>query len=382
MAPREMDRRTMLKIAGKAAVGFGLAAGNGCVWTGRAKGPTIARKKLVPLRVSPESVVSTVVGLRPFRASGYVVRAERFGEKVIVHNYGHGGGGVTVSWGTAHAAVDEALKTGQRRAAVIGCGCIGLSTALLLQRKGWSVTVYTKDLPQSTTSTIAGALWSPFAVADRDRCAQDFAASLEKACRLSHRCFLEMTGSRYGIRWIENYSLGTTPPEWSRETTAIRDLYRDRSVLEPGENPFPAAHAERFSTLLIDMPVYLDALVRDLSDSGVTVVHRRFASIEELMNLSEPVIMNCTGLGSAALFYDRELVPVRGQFTIIPPQQDVDYTMIWRDEHLIMIPRSDGILLGGTYQPGDWSILPDSSEEKRILAGHARIFGSMKGDRE
>ncbi len=372
-----MNRRTMLKRAGRAALGFGLGLGTGCASIRRAT-PESARS-LTPLRVSPASIVKTVVGLRPFRPTGYVIRSEQLGQKLIVHNYGHGGAGVTVSWGTAHAAVEEASKTGQRRAAVIGCGCIGLATARLLQGQGWSVTIYAEELPPNTTSAIAGALWSPFAVADSEHCSEDFEASLEKTCRISHRYFLGLLGNRYGVRWIETYSLSDTSLEWSREAGAVRDLYRDRNELDTGENPFPARHVERFSTLLIDMPVYLHALVRDVKESGGTIVQRTFGSLEEILHVPEPVIMNCTGLGSAALFYDRELVPVRGQFTVIPTQPRIDYAVIWRDERLIMIPRSDGVLLGGTFQPGDWSVLPDVSEEKRIVDGHARLFGRMKG---
>ena len=45
-------------------------------------------------------VIRTVAGLRPYRRSGFVVRAGALGEKRLVHNYGHGGGGITLSWGT------------------------------------------------------------------------------------------------------------------------------------------------------------------------------------------------------------------------------------------------------------------------------------------
>jgi D-amino-acid oxidase len=381
MSRGPMDRRTMLKLAGKAALSWGLVM-TGCIRTRPSDELAAAPRKIMPVQVSPSSVLTTAVGLRPFRASGFVVKTERYNNKDIVHNYGHGGGGVTLSWGTAHFAVDEADKTGQGRAAVIGCGCVGLATALLLQRRGWSVTVYAKDLPCHTTSAVAGALWAPFAVADSNRCGEDFAGRLETACRLSHRYFLAMTGERYGVRWIKNYSLAAGPQAWSRESTAIRDLYRDRGELKPGENPFPAPYVERFSTLLIDMPLYLDALVRDLGQAGGRIVQRAFESIDELTDLPEPVIMNCTGLGSAALFYDRELMPISGQVTLIRPQPEIDYALVWREEHLIMIPRKEGILLGGTFQPNDWSILPSRAEENRILSGHARIFGSMKGAQE
>src|SRR5881628_2386177 len=95
---------------------------------------------LAKVNVSPDRLIRTVTGLRPFRPSGFVVRVERRGDKAIVHNYGHGGGGMTLSWGTSHLAVEEAAKLGQTRFAVLGCGGVGLATARLLQRRGYAVT--------------------------------------------------------------------------------------------------------------------------------------------------------------------------------------------------------------------------------------------------
>ena len=105
-----MDRREWLKAAGL------LALGAGC----RSAGPGLAR-----VNVSTERVIRTTVGLRPFRPSGFRVEAETFGNKTVVHNYGHGGGGMSLSWGSSHLAVEKALETGEDRFAIIGCGVMG-----------------------------------------------------------------------------------------------------------------------------------------------------------------------------------------------------------------------------------------------------------------
>ena len=49
---------------------------------------------LAPVHVSEDRVIRTVVGLRPYRAAGFVVRGEKLRDKLLVHNYGHGGGGI------------------------------------------------------------------------------------------------------------------------------------------------------------------------------------------------------------------------------------------------------------------------------------------------
>jgi D-amino-acid oxidase len=49
-------------------------------------------------------VVAQVVGLRPGRSS-VRLEAERVAGGLVVHDYGHGGAGVTLSWGCAHEVV-------------------------------------------------------------------------------------------------------------------------------------------------------------------------------------------------------------------------------------------------------------------------------------
>ena len=39
-----------------------------------------------------------------------------------------------------------------------------------------------------------------------------------------------------------------------------------------------------------------------------------------------------------------------------------------------MMPRRDGIILGGTHERGEWSLAPDPAESTRILHGHQRLF--------
>src|SRR4030095_12424963 len=118
---------------------------------------------LAPVLVSPKREIRTVVGLRPFRPTGFGVRGEKLGEKLVVHNYGHGGAGITLSWGTSQLAMELPVELSSS-AAVIGCGAVGLATARLLQDRGLRVTIYASDLPPNTTSNIAGGQWFPFDV--------------------------------------------------------------------------------------------------------------------------------------------------------------------------------------------------------------------------
>src|SRR6476619_2453345 len=116
--------------------------------------PALHGQRLASVHVAPERVIRTIVGLRPFRPSGFVVRGEKLDSKTVIHNYGHGGAGITLSWGTAQLAIQEAAALDTRECAVLGCGVVGLATARLLQQRGYSVTIYTKAVPPDTTSNV------------------------------------------------------------------------------------------------------------------------------------------------------------------------------------------------------------------------------------
>jgi glycine/D-amino acid oxidase-like deaminating enzyme len=365
------DRRAFLKAAGGAAA---FAAVSACTPRPFVVNPARTRRRFARVNVSPERVIRTVAGLRPFRPSGFVVRGQRMGEKLLVHNYGHGGAGITLSWGTSQLAVEElAGWSGTRdRAAVIGCGAVGLATARLLQRRGVAVTIYAKDLPPNTTSNVAGGQWGPFSVFDRGRTTAAFDEQFARARLLAWRLFQDLPRSEYGIRWIENYSLSNElfPP-------AQPDVTADTEDLGPREHPFPARYARRFTTMLIETSVYLAAMLREFFIAGGRVLVREFAAGDELLGVDAPVVFNCTGLGARTLVSDEELVPIKGQLTYLLPQPEIDYITL-PGGGLYMFPRSDGILLGGTHERGVWTLEPDREAEKRILEAHRQFFAGMR----
>jgi glycine/D-amino acid oxidase-like deaminating enzyme len=117
-------------------------------------------------------------------------------------------------------------------------------------------------------------------------------------------------------------------------------------------------------------------MLREVRLAGGRVVVRELASREQVRELPEPVVVNCTGLGAKALFGDEELEPVKGQLTFLLPQPEVDYMVI--AEGLYMFPRRDGILLGGTFQHNVWSLDVDEEARQRIVTGHRALFDGMR----
>ncbi|HET6851823.1 MAG TPA: FAD-dependent oxidoreductase [Pyrinomonadaceae bacterium] len=338
------------------------------------------KRRFAPVKVARNRIIREVVGLRPYRPDGFVVDAQRFRNKLLVHNYGHGGGGVTLSWGTASLAVDLARDfliahkaPRPTRFAVLGCGVSGLSTARLLQRRfqngPGTVTIYAKDLPPDTTSNIAGAWWSPTSV--YENATSKFTEQFRQASRISNRAFQLLVGAEYGVRWIESFELMRFEASLGRELPGGNDLYPAFEIHRDPENYFGFPFVRQYTTMLIEPSVYLSALLRDFYIAGGRVVVKEFRSREEIARLREPVIFNCTGLGSRVLFDDEQLTPVRGQLEVLLPQPEIDYCYL-SDGY--MFPRRDGIILGGTWDHDNWSLTPDPEQANQILQGHIEIM--------
>jgi D-amino-acid oxidase len=338
-------------------------------------------RPLAKVKVAPDRVIRSIAGLRPFRPAGFVVRAEKMGEKLVVHNYGHGGSGITLSWGTSQLAVEEAAKSEARDCAVLGCGVMGLSTARLLQQRGYNPVIYTKAMPPSTTSNVAGGLWEPVSLYDADRITPEFRKQYGEASRLAHRRYQSLASDHYGVRWLPLYRLSQTafqPPEPTNPGSDIEPLYPEIRQLAVAENPFPVAFTERRYSMLIEPAIYLQALISDFELAGGRIVVRDFQSTSEVLALRESVIFNCTGLGARTLFGDTELIPIKGQLAFLLPQPEVDYMTIG-PSGTYMFPRHDGILLGGSFERGvdNTDVVPETIA--RILRDNAAVFGAMRG---
>jgi D-amino-acid oxidase len=384
VAEELVDRRALLKEGGMALLALGLT---GCATRRSPSVPAVSSRaplRLPPVRVAWDRVIRATVGLRPHRPSGFVLRAEKLDAKTLIHNYGHGGAGMSLSWGTGQMAAELALEQSERRAAVIGSGVVGLTTARQLQRRGFDVTIYAATVPPDTTSNMSLAGFTPtsglVAFSQRTPAWDD---QFRRAVEIAYRQLQLLAGPKYGISWIYNYS-PTEEPQSARGTNPLLpDSVRTGSVvLRPGEHPFPSTYAIERPEMRIEPSIYLDALTQDVMAHGGTIRIRRFETPHEVAALEEPVIVNCTGLGAKALFGDPELVPLKGQLIVLLPQEEINYSTnggvrISTAEPglgIHMMPRRDGIVLGGTSERDVWTTEINDSERQRVVEGHMALF--------
>jgi len=382
-----LDRRRL--IQGSASLGLlGLA---GCA-TASAPVLTTPKIQLAPIRASVNRLFDITVCLRPFRAQGPRLDAETVGHKLVVHNYGHGGSGWSLSWGSAHVVVARAMQSSPREIAVIGCGALGITAAITAQQAGALVTIYARDMLPDTRSARATGSWTPDSrIALADKVSPDFPALWEQMARISfhtYRRYLGLPGNP--VEWTDRYYLsggthnGRGPAEslpFVSYGDRILDITPHSEELPAGATNFPAtSDVRRTSLMQFNIADYGHTLLSDFFAAGGKFVHAEFNTLGDVALLKENVIINCPGYGARALCNDESVVPVRGQIGWLIPQPEVDYGVYY--DGVLALSRRDGIVVqmleGGDMRGyNDTNETPDRAESEDAVNRIAVLYGKM-----
>ena len=394
-----MDRRSFLQTS-SAFAALSLAGCKTLRSAAPATAPTLPWYDpivpIAPIHADASRLFKITVCTRPFRATGPRIEAERFGDKIVIHNYGHGGSGWSLSWGSGTVAVQMAMAASPAEIAVIGCGALGLTAAILAQRAGARVTIYARDLISDTRSARATGSFTPDSrIALTDKAAPGFPALWEKMARVSfhtYRNYLGLPGApveftdRY---FLEDASLGVGPAIESPHPAAldfasygdlIRDLTPHATLLSPGATPFPSQNVRRSSQLMFNIADYAHTLMTDFLVAGGKLERREFHEPAELAALPQTVVINCPGYGARALWKDESVVPVRGQIAWLMPQPEVNYGVYFGE--MGVLARRDGIVLqmfdGGDMRGyGDDREVADPDEAKTSVARVAALYAGF-----
>jgi glycine/D-amino acid oxidase-like deaminating enzyme len=350
---------------------------------------------LVPIRARTDRIIDIAVCLRPFRPAGPRVETERLGDTLVVHNYGHGGSGWSLSWGSSARAVRMAMQASPGEVAVIGCGALGLTSAILAQRAGARVTIYARDQLPLTTSARATGEWTPDSrVALADAVAPGFAGVWEEMARAAfkmHRDYLGLPGTP--VEWIDQYAVTPGAPQSSqggqssgRSASALDFVGYRRRIADltprwrrvPADaTPFRGASVARGEIMIFNIADYGHTLMNDFFIAGGQFRRAEFQAPRQIAALGKKVVINCTGYGARALWKDETLTPVRGQIARLIPQPDVRYGLDYR--RVLAVPRRDGIVVqsfeGGEMKGyGDTSETPDRAEAEQAVNTLAELF--------
>ena len=310
------------------------------------------------IKASAQRIVAVDVGIRPFRPQGPRVELERFAAKQVIHCYGHGGSGWSLSWGAAAAALEFAKASGETNLAVIGCGAIGLTTAVLAQASGFNVRIYTKARMPDVYSSVASGVWTP----DSRICAREYATPQfqqlwEAQARFSFRQYQKLLGlPGEPVKWHTGFSLAAGhaagqgalsayEPEYPDLKKRIPDLLPPPLPLQANEHPFKLEHVRRYRQMGFNINAYSRMLMLEFQQAGGEIEIRELRNLDDVQYIREKVMVNATGYGARALVEDASIIPVRGQTAKLIPQPEVNYGISYQSENLFVVPRHDGILV-------------------------------------
>ena len=392
---RTIGRRRLLAGAGAALLA---AAVDGCSIAGLRTGgrpPPAPPLNLAPLRASTDRITQITVCTRPFRAQGPRLDVEQIGQKVVVHNYGHGGSGWSLSWGSSDIAVRKAMTAGAQEIAVIGCGALGLTSGILAQRAGARVTIYAKDLPPNVRSSLASGLWTPDSrICLEESATPDFKRLWAGMARKSFQTYQSLLGLPGNpVEFIDNYYVsdeagsmrgretpGDPRPKFaSLQRELIADLIPQSEDFAPGSHSLGRHHLQRHTLMMFNISDYARLLMSDFVSAGGRIEIAEFHTPADFAKLREKVLINATGYGSRALFGDESIVPVRGQLARMIPQPDVGYGLYYQG--VSFVPRRDGMVFqvvgdSDYYGYGDDTTVPDRAEAERAVNTIAGLYGA------
>jgi hypothetical protein len=380
-----VGRRQVLTGAGAAILLTALeGCGAGILKTSR-NAPPAPHLQLPPLYASIDRITRITVCTRPFRAQGPRLDVEQIGTKTIVHNYGHGGSGWSLSWGSSTIAVQKAMATGERHIAVIGCGALGLTSGLLLQRAGADVTIYAKDLPPNVRSSLATGVWSP----DSRICLEEHATpafkklweGMARQSFQSYQNFLGLPGDP--VEFIDTYAVsdvaGTKrpnstltdnrPPFAELQGQLIGDLIPHSMDYPPGTHQFGARDLQRDTMMMFNLTAYARLLMSDFISNGGKIEIAEFHTPADFSSLRQKTLINATGYGARALFDDQSIIPVRGQLARMIPQPNIHYGLFYKDVAFLL--RRDGLVFQVFGEDDYYGFDDDTTIPNRAEAEHA-----------
>ncbi len=360
-------------------------------------GSSFAQDKPAPpdqniIDINPKSH-KHLVGSRPGRKGGFRLEVTYIENRTIVHNYGHGGYGVTLSPGTALEAVRMAQEKLDKSVPVriVGAGVIGLTTAYILAQEGYSVEIIAKDIYPDLVSAVAAAMWNPYPIASDDE------ARSQMLWRVQNESLI----------WYQDL---LKSPEWGvREVTMFVPTNSPGAEV-PFYQPFDQTHVKwhtrlpiegfkiggyAVSTYFIDTSLYIPMLMEKLEDLGVKFTIRELTSLNEfaLKTPAGTVLFNASGLGARWLVPDENVFPIRGDLCIfesadISSETGNDYLLSWSERGDYMFTRVSGpdrpgqYILGGVYEENDASTQPIDKFCNRTLSSYLDFLRISTGKTE
>ena len=244
---------------------------------------------------------------------------------------------------------------------IIGSGVIGLTTAVLLSKSGYKVSIYTEKLAQNTTSAVAAAIWFPYNAEPKEKVSKWSAFSYNYYQELANIPnsgvkFVPLTVIEKDIKdcwWLE--AIPNNNYKKINDTNLPKDCKLGFEILVP----------------FIESAVFLTFLENEFKKFEGKIIHQKINTFDDL-DKTIPIV-NCSGLGAIELCNDQELFPVKGQIVTVAKQANIqsiilNYPVNKTGEELsYIVVRNNDIVLGGTAINNDFNTKPNPIISQKII---------------
>ncbi len=345
---------------------------------------------LTPPLLSPDHIREKIACIRAHRERIFRVGIEVLKEKLIVHNYGHGGAGWTFLFGCVNEAVRQFQKQVPQnpkcapKIKVIGAGCYGLLTAITLFKKGYDVSLVAHALEELPSGKAAGFF---FPRARKCSTPQERAEFFARA-RESYQQYLNIIEGSHpflkrGPKLVPAYFGPDIDPGFAPFIEEGLIEKPERVSISFGGSKIYDVLA--YNIVFINPPVLMQELWCVFNECAIPIERREIRSFDEIQ---ESIIFNCAGMGAKKLANDMRMVPVQGHLITLKNQPDVtalqyllNVKVVMHDEHgrvrdelVYFAPNGEGIL-GITFLRGQSEASANQHEFERLLKRSRDFFG-------
>lgn len=302
--------------------------------------------RLIPPTINPKTIALKYSCIRPGHDDGITISMEKNGSKKVVNNYGHGGSGWATLFGSVQEAIDlftTEMPNKKTPIRIIGSGCIGLTTAIELSRLGYNVVgIYTKSLYDMASWRAAGFFGS-------------FPGKNQAALMpLAVKTFSTYRNIEKGDHlYISKDAVELLPIYCTLETENEVAFLADYGLVPPKEpvslefdNGIKHEGFFKFMTYFMNTGIIMKELLEEVSNRGIPIEIREVHSYEDI---TEPVVFNCSGLGSRELNQDLKVNAIYGHLIALDKgagQNRMDYMILTsvqqngKNELLYVVPKS------------------------------------------
>ncbi|WP_341758562.1 FAD-dependent oxidoreductase [Candidatus Tisiphia endosymbiont of Ditula angustiorana] len=353
-------------------------------------------RRIVPLKLAPDNLGQKIICYRPMRHDIPNMTVTKLGDKVIAHNYGHGGSGWTLapgSVGYVNGLLQKSEYANDLKSntpiTIIGAGIIGLFTAYDLIEKGYNITIIA-DQFDKLDSNDAGAMFMPPSYKDSST------KFLMNTIGINSYKFYSAIAKKQQSNFIDGAAI--IPTYLTNKEEINLEPYVTAGVMQPPKDvilDFGTGTTRKMVAyddgILINVPKMMTSLTTYLKNKKVPFIKNK---IQNFAEIKTKYILDCTGLGAKELNNDNAMTPGQGHLIMLKNQnpedmkyvisidlgkgktnfgQEVSWYFYMHPKHLPNSNASDIGAIGGTFIEGATPQIPNE-EQFDLIVERARSF--------